>query len=229
MTETETIHAAHLTVGPLRQALERAAIFAATDETRPILNGVCMEFEPERDRVICIGTEGWAMIMAEALGKPGNVHKADQIVIPLDSVRAILKMLPRKKSDADLAVALDIEIRPDADRLTVTMGDQSMAVDLKTGTFPNYRQLIPTEQGETNGTATINPALLAKLAKAAGRDAADKTTIWTAHHSSPIVASGLGFVAVIMPVFVELGTFAEEVTAFTRTAPPVADPVAVSA
>ena len=188
-------------------------VFASTDAARPILNGI--NVKTEKNALMLAGTDGFGLILAEAVAEDG-VTPCTDFTITYDSAKAVIKALPRAKARGRELVTLKGDSTNPL-RGCVEFDDGSTPIEMIVGTYPSYRQLIPTEQpDDADASIALGVELLAKLAKAGkpGHDDHPRIKIWVNGHSSPIVAKGDNWLAVIMPMFCQWESMADEVKRF---------------
>jgi len=118
----------------LRLAINQVVFATASEDTRPVLTGVCAEFEDE------------TLTMAAADGFRLAVHKAPlvnpakekvEIIIPGRALSELNRLLADQKEPIEIAVSQN------KSQVLFRMKDVELVSQLIQGTFPNYRQLIP--------------------------------------------------------------------------------------
>lgn len=120
----------------LRDLLKRTAYASSTDETRYVLNGVLMSFKQEKLTVVA--TDGRRMALAEAeVAAPSG--KETEFILPTKAVAELQRLLG-DKGDAKLTVS--------ESQIIMDLGQTVLVSKLIEGTYPNYRQVIPTEAKE---------------------------------------------------------------------------------
>lgn len=103
----------------------------STDETRFVLNGVCISIDSAGD-VLSVATDGRRLAVC------GGGSKADKSgIIPTATAKLVADLAG--KSDKVSVVLLD-------DSLTVEAGDRAIRSKLVEGNYPNYKQVMPTDQ-----------------------------------------------------------------------------------
>ena len=135
----------------LVKALIAVAPYAAREETRPVLNGVYLNTE---DGLEVVATDGFRLAWEPVAGRLA----IPSTIIPLKAV-AILKHLWERAAEAELSGVEDIAelafakrlIRVGCDWNYLKFSFATVGLTMKTidGTFPNYRQLIPSETATT--------------------------------------------------------------------------------
>jgi DNA polymerase-3 subunit beta len=126
-----------INVSDLKEMIHQVAFAASTDEARPILTGVLLT------------VDGDLLTMASADGFRLSVRKtslASPISRPLLAVipARALNELARITSDGDQVV--DMILPPDRGQVVFQMKDLQLVSQLIEGTFPDYKQIIPSSR-----------------------------------------------------------------------------------
>lgn len=126
-----------INVSDLKEMIHQVAFAASTDEARPILTGVLLT------------VDGNLLTMASADGFRLSVRKtslASPISRPLLAVipARALNELARITSDGDQVV--DMILPPDRGQVVFQMKDLQLVSQLIEGTFPDYKQIIPSSR-----------------------------------------------------------------------------------
>jgi DNA polymerase-3 subunit beta len=148
----------------LRAMIDRVAFAAATDESRPVLTGVLAELTTES--LTFAAADSYRLSVASTPLVQGPPNPLNMII----PARA-LQELRRISNDVD-----DIEMRiaPNHSQVFFHFDDIDLVSQLVEGTFPNYRQIIPT----TSSTKTIiNTAEFLQAARMAAIFARDSANI----------------------------------------------------
>ena len=132
---------------PLVRALVALAPYAATETTRAVLNGVCLT---TGDQLEAAAADGFRLIWE---GIPGKLS-GPSMIIPHKGV-AILEHLWKRAAAPDLGSVRDmaslavaprlIRLNWDMELLSLSFNAVTLIIVLTQGSFPNYRQLVPTE------------------------------------------------------------------------------------
>ena len=119
--------------GTLKGLLQKTSYAASTDESRAILNGSLMVFRDNKLTVVC--TDGRRLALVE-----------QEIDIPED---AELDIVVPTKTIAELIKTLEDEgeasIKMSATQVAFEFGSIFIISKLVDGTYPNYRQVIPSQ------------------------------------------------------------------------------------
>ncbi len=120
----------------LRNMLNQTAYAVSNDETRYVLNGVNISLKA--DKMTVVATDGRRLAMVEReMDLPKGIET--EMIIPSKAV-AELQHLLGDKGQVELAVG--------ENQLICNMDDTTLVTKLIDGTYPNYRQVIPTEAKE---------------------------------------------------------------------------------
>lgn len=147
----------------LRTAIEQVAFAAATDESRPILTGVLLQFDG--DRLTMAAADGYRLsVRSISLTRP--VADPFSIIVP---ARALSELARVSGEQQDPIV---ITVTPTHNQVLFQLTDILLVSQLIDGNFPDYRQIIPRNW---NTHTVVDTATLLKACKTAlifARDAA---------------------------------------------------------
>lgn len=145
------------TINLYRSGLAACLELAGNKDVRGYLNGVAVELNGDAGIVLTVATDGHALgcydHKAANHGALPECLRAT-IIIPRDVVANALKITPKK--------APFVELEVDGDRTTLA-AIPFAAID---GTFPDWRRVVPKQYDADALCAMLNPALLARIAKA---------------------------------------------------------------
>jgi DNA polymerase-3 subunit beta len=158
-----------LTLDPeiLREMIGQVTIAAATDESRPILQGVLTTMDSDLGRMTLAAADGFRLSVRDAdLDAPldGSVT----VIVP---ARA-LNELGRISADEDKPI--EVAITDGRNQIMFSMSDVHLVSQLLDGSFPDYEKIIP------DGFATravVNTKALHEAVKVAGYFARDAANI----------------------------------------------------
>ncbi|AKJ63293.1 DNA polymerase III subunit beta [Kiritimatiella glycovorans] len=122
----------------LRQMLEKTCYAASTDESRYILNGVLLSFKEEK--LTAVATDGRRLAMLEQEVEFPASAEADY-VIPTKTVHELIRTLGDEGT-------LRIAATDKENQISFEYGQMLVVSKLIEGTFPNFRQVIPSESEE---------------------------------------------------------------------------------
>ncbi|OGO03296.1 MAG: DNA polymerase III subunit beta [Chloroflexi bacterium RBG_13_53_26] len=133
----------------LRAAINQVVFATASEDTRPVLTGVCAEFEEET--LTLAAADGFRLAVHKTpLTTP--VEEKTEIIIPSRSLTELNRLLVDQKE------LVDIAINPNKSQVLFRLKDIEIVSQLLQGTFPNYRQLIP--QGHSTRSTVSTPEFL---------------------------------------------------------------------
>ncbi len=126
-------HTYHLDQGVFREMLRKTAYAASTDETRYVLNGVLLSF---RDgKLTMVATDGRRLALVENEIEIAEDAEADMI-LPSKAVNELSHVL---KESGDLKISVQ------ENQIVFEFSDVLVASKLIDGTYPNFRQVIPSQ------------------------------------------------------------------------------------
>lgn len=154
---------------PLNE-LRAAAIFASTDMTRYILNGVYVQID-KHGQVTLAATDGRRACIIESEARVASPCEVAAFIVPL---RLIKRAIPVRKSQV-----IEMRAEPIGEvqltgtqsartRYTITLSDGETAVSGKSvdGAYPKYAQVLPGKIAAGNTRIAIAPKFLADLSAA---------------------------------------------------------------
>jgi len=118
----------------LRQAINQVVFATASEDTRPVLTGVSMEFDA--DTLTLAAADGFRLAVHRT---PLSTPAAErvEIIVPGRSLSELNRLLADQKDQVEIAVSQN------KSQVLFRLKDVEMVSQLIQGTFPNYRQLIP--------------------------------------------------------------------------------------
>src|SRR5439155_16103592 len=120
----------------LRDMLKKTAYAVSNDETRYVLNGVYMSLKSSKLTVVA--TDGRRLALVERdteIPKGGEA----EIILPTKAVAELQRLLG-EKGEAKLSVG--------ENQIIFNLNGTTLATKLIEGTYPNFRQVIPSETKE---------------------------------------------------------------------------------
>lgn len=146
--------------GDLKTMIERVAIAAAKEESRPVLCGVCCETVDKR--LTMAAADGYRLAVD---GAPIEADPDDKgsAVIPATTLLEVRRVCG---DDGEVGVVLGLT------QAQFTMGDVTIVSQLLEGNFPDYQQIIPKAH---NTRVIISTAGLIQALKMAGVFAKDSS------------------------------------------------------
>jgi len=132
--EEETIYSVPRQI--LLEMLRKTAYAASQDDTRRTLKGVLMSFKDEK--LTMVATDGRRLAMVEQeVEFPKNAEK--DIVLPSKAVQELLRSLNGEGK---------VDIKVEKSKICFDLEGVRIFSKLMEDTYPNYRQVIPTECAE---------------------------------------------------------------------------------
>ena len=133
MPSFEESYSFNLSQGALKDLLQKTHYAASSDESRIILNGALMSFREGKLTVVC--TDGRRLALAEQeLDMPEEAEV--DIVVPTKTINELIKTLEDEG---------EVEVRASTNQVAFEFGNIFLVSKLIKGTYPNYRQVIPTQ------------------------------------------------------------------------------------
>jgi len=152
-------------VETLRQGINQVVFAAATEESRPVLTGVCAQFEG--DSVTLAAADGFRLAVYK-LPVTAPVSEKTEVIIPARTLSELNRLM------ADQEEAVDIMLNPNKSQVLFRLKNTEMVSQLVQGTFPNYGQLIPQSY---NTRVIVNIAEFLRATKTASIFARDGSGI----------------------------------------------------
>ena len=121
-------------VESLRQGINQVVFAAATEESRPVLTGVCAQFEG--DLLTIAAADGFRLAVYK-LPVAAPVSEKTEVIIPARTLSELNRLI------ADQEEAVDIMLNPNKSQVLFRLKNIELVSQLVQGTFPNYGQLIP--------------------------------------------------------------------------------------
>lgn len=127
--------AALIDAGLLKEMIEQVVFATAADDTRPMLTGVLATFS---DRLLTLAaTDGFRMaIRSGELSQPNGDFS---VIIPGRTMSELGRILPDAESPVEITVT------PNRNQVLFRVPDLHVVSRLLEGTYPNFRQIIPTK------------------------------------------------------------------------------------
>ena len=136
----------------LRDMLKKTAYAVSNDETRYVLNGVFMGFKG--DKITVVATDGRRLaLMEHDIEIPKGAEA--ELILPTKAVNELERLLADKG---------DFKLWIGENQIVFELDGTTLASKLIEGTYPNFRQVIPTETKER--IALERELLLAALHRA---------------------------------------------------------------
>jgi DNA polymerase-3 subunit beta len=121
-------------VETLRQAINQVVFAAATEESRPVLTGVCAQFDS--DSLTLAAADGFRLAVYK-LNITEAVSQPTEVIIPARTLGELNRLI------GDQEEPVDITLNPNKSQVLFRLQNMELVSQLVQGTFPNYSQLIP--------------------------------------------------------------------------------------
>jgi DNA polymerase-3 subunit beta len=159
--------AAHIDAGLLKEMIEQVVFATAADDTRPMLTGVLATFS---DQVLTLAaTDGFRMAIRS--GELSQANGDFSVIIPGRTMAELGRILP----DADSPV--EISVTPNRNQVLFRVPDLHVVSRLLEGTYPNFRQIIPTKFATKALVKTGDLLKATKIASFFSRDNSNAITL----------------------------------------------------
>ena len=120
----------------LREMISQVEFAAATDESRPVLAGVLLRFQP--DSVTLAAADGFRMaVRTGSLSIP--IEEAQDTIVPARAFRELARII------GDSTDPIQLAITPSKGQLVIRVGETELLSRLIDGTFPDVMQIVPKE------------------------------------------------------------------------------------
>ncbi len=121
-------------VEALRQGINQVVFAAATEESRPVLTGVCSRFEG--DQLTMAAADGFRLaVYTLPLGE--KIAEKTEAIIPARTLAELNRLMAEQEEP------VDITLNPNKSQALFRLKSAELVSQLVQGTFPNYDQLIP--------------------------------------------------------------------------------------
>ena len=152
-------------VEALRQAINQVVFAAATEESRPVLTGVCTQFEGST--LTLAAADGFRLAVFK-LPIKDKVSQKIEVIIPARTLAELNRLI------GDQEEAVTITLNPNKSQVLFRLKSTELVSQLVQGTFPNYSQLIPKSY---NTRVMVNVAEFLRATKTASIFARDGSGI----------------------------------------------------
>jgi DNA polymerase III subunit beta len=152
----------------LKDMLEQVVFAAAMDDTRPVLTGVLATFSG--DQITLTATNGFRL--ATRVGELASSAAGDfSIIVPAKTLTELARILPDGEAPVQIAVT------PNRNQVVFRTDDLHVVSRLVEGTYPNYRQIIPTKFSTKVVVSTDELIKATKIASFFSRDNSNIITL----------------------------------------------------
>jgi DNA polymerase-3 subunit beta len=145
-------------------ALERTALCASRDESRPVLTCVALEFREDPPSLEVVATDSYRLGTTKVpVGSPIR-GPGMPLLIPARAVRLLVKQLKAAEGAVQIVALAGPGEDPSPDRVGFVVHDAEWTVRTIDDEFPNWRQVVPEPDG---GSFEFEPEELTAALRAA--------------------------------------------------------------
>ncbi len=119
--------------GALKGLLQKTSYAASSDESRAILNGSLMAFRDNKLTIVCTDGRRLALVEQE-IDIPAEAER--DMVVPTKTISELIKTLEDEG---------EVSIKTSTTQIAFEFGSIFIISKLIDGTYPNYRQVIPSQ------------------------------------------------------------------------------------
>ena len=155
----------HLKASALREAITQVAFAASLSESRPELAGVACFFQGDvsgHDRCVFAATDSYRLSERVIVLESGSGADVGKCIVPARAMSEIGRLLGAYKDE--VSVPETVSWQMSESQFVVSYGNVELVSRLIDGSFPDYRQIIPTQ---FKTTATVSRQEVAKAIRAA--------------------------------------------------------------
>ncbi len=148
----------------LREAISRVTMAAATDESRPVLTGINVEFEGER--LTLAAADGFRLAVYKMpLAKA--IEGKTTVIVPARTLNEVHRLLGEQEEP------VYITVNEQRSQALFRLSNAEIVTQLVQGTFPNYSQVIPKSY-DTRAVADVSEfTRVARMGSVFARDASN--------------------------------------------------------
>ena len=135
--EPDLTQALALKAGTFKQMIQQVTFAAATDDTRPTLTGVSLEFE--EDSMKMAATDAFRLSVRSA--EMGNEMEGQKVIIPARALSEVARVV------GDEDETLHVTIPQGRNQIIFKLENVVVVSQLIDGTFPDFTPIIPKKYG----------------------------------------------------------------------------------
>jgi len=200
-----------VSISEARRLLGRPVLFAAGDDSRPVLTGVQVEVKAE-GKVIATAADGFRL--GTQILRHVTVVADGSAILPAASVQQAVKSWPRNAEGYVRIHTTDDGAFSITASVTEPRFGSARALDVRgdviQGTFPDYRKLFEADSRDGGEYVALNAEYMATFEKVAKLDSEchGVTRIYMGAPSQPVTfqindsEGGGAFIGMVMPMFV---------------------------
>jgi DNA polymerase-3 subunit beta len=148
----------------LRTMIDQVVLAAATDESRPILTGVLVQFN--QDNLTMAAADGFRLsVRAEIL--KDNFSSISEVIIPARALTELARII------GDQEQPVEVIITPARKQILFHLQDVDLVSQLIEGKFPDYNQIIPKSYATRTVMETGNFLKAVRVSHLFARDSAN--------------------------------------------------------
>ena len=148
----------------LRQMIDRVAFAAASDESRPVLTGVLADFSA--DGLTLAAADGYRLSVCTTELDPAP-EQPTSVIIPARALQELRRISGEQEDPVEMLVASG------RNQAYFHLKDIDLVSQLVEGTFPAYRQIMPTSFNTETIVSTADLLKAARMAFIFARDASN--------------------------------------------------------
>ena len=149
-------------VDEFRAALSQVIFAVANNETRLELSGVLFVFN--KNKLTLVGTDSYRLAEKEIAVKSSDPSAVDiKIIVPARTFQELVRILSNFKEAEQLQAGGELKIYLSDNQILFTFGSTELVSRLIAGSYPDYKQIIPTNQ---KTSVLINKSELMRAIKA---------------------------------------------------------------
>lgn len=122
--------------GDLKDGLKKTAYAISVDETRYVLNGILFSFK--ENKLTLVATDGRRLALWETDVEFPKSQERD-FIVPTKAINEIQRLL---RDDGEVSISVGENL------ISLELNGSLLVTKLVEGTYPNYRQVIPSETKE---------------------------------------------------------------------------------
>ncbi|MEK7473979.1 MAG: DNA polymerase III subunit beta [Patescibacteria group bacterium] len=148
----------------LRSAIAQVAFAVSSSESRPELGGVACYFHgfDMPNKLIMAATDSYRLAERVSELESGGSSTEAKCIVPAKAMQEVARILSAYKDDVGMPEAVEWSLTDS--QMVVTYGNVELISRLIEGSFPDYRQIVPSA---FQCTATVGRMELAKAIRAA--------------------------------------------------------------
>ena len=123
-----------LPVSEFTQAISEVIVACASDDTRPVLSGIHFKFE--KDTLYLVATDSYRLA-EKKISVPG-LDGEREFIVPARTMQEILRIAGAAPTTEKIGISAT------DNQVSLTLGGTQIVSRLIEGSFPNYKQIIPT-------------------------------------------------------------------------------------